>query len=133
MVLVDNSQGHSCYAPDALRASKMNMNPGGAQPRMRDGWYMQNGEKVTQSMIFPPDHPDHPNQPKGMKAVLKERGLWHAKLLMKCKDGCQDTAKDCCALRILERQPDFVAQKSRVQEIIETAGTTKMTYHAIVY
>ncbi|TBU27119.1 hypothetical protein BD311DRAFT_846130, partial [Dichomitus squalens] len=67
-VLVDNSQGHSVYAPDALRASKMNMNPGGAQPHMRDGWYLQDGEKVVQQMNFPSDHPEHPNQPKGMKA-----------------------------------------------------------------
>ncbi|TBU56316.1 hypothetical protein BD310DRAFT_823845, partial [Dichomitus squalens] len=67
-ILVNNSQGHSVYAPDALRASKMNLNPGGAQPHMRDGWYLRDGEKVTQPMNFPSDHPSHPNQPKGMKA-----------------------------------------------------------------
>ncbi|EJF60164.1 hypothetical protein DICSQDRAFT_63456, partial [Dichomitus squalens LYAD-421 SS1] len=86
-ILVDNSQGlgHSVYAPDALRASKMNLNPGGAQPHMRDGWYLRDGEKVTQQMIFPSDHPERPNQPKGMKAILTERGLWRPRLLMKCK------------------------------------------------
>ncbi|TBU52039.1 hypothetical protein BD310DRAFT_833073 [Dichomitus squalens] len=76
VIFVDNSQGHSCYAPDALRASKMNLNPGGVQPRMRDGWYDRDGRRVTQTMVFPADHPDHPNQPKGIKAVLMERGLW---------------------------------------------------------
>ncbi|RDX40287.1 hypothetical protein OH76DRAFT_1459549 [Lentinus brumalis] len=68
IVLVDNSQGHSCYAPDALRVSKMNFNPAGAQPRMRDGWYIHNGERVVQPMTFPASHSQHPNQPKGMKA-----------------------------------------------------------------
>ncbi|TBU51723.1 hypothetical protein BD310DRAFT_953119 [Dichomitus squalens] len=49
----------------------MNLNPGGAQPHMRDGWYLRDGEKVTQQMIFPSDHPERPNQPKGMKAICR--------------------------------------------------------------
>ncbi|KAI0717864.1 hypothetical protein C8T65DRAFT_737665 [Cerioporus squamosus] len=122
VVLVDNSQGHSCYAEDALGVSKMNFRPGGAQARMRDGWYMKDGQKVTQEMNFPPDHPHHPNEPKGMKAVLTERGLWRSGLTMKCKGCCDDDATACCATRILERQPDFLAQKSRVEEIIEAEG-----------
>ena len=48
--------------------------------------------------------------------------LWHARLFMKCKGGCQKDAIDCCALQILKRQPDFEVQKSRVQEIIENEG-----------
>ncbi|KAJ3765771.1 hypothetical protein FB446DRAFT_767596 [Lentinula raphanica] len=67
-ILVDNSQGHSSYAPNALCASEMNLKPGGKQARMHAGWYLQNGQKIIQSMVFPPDHPTHPNQPKGMKA-----------------------------------------------------------------
>lgn len=121
-VLVDNSQGHSVYAADALRASKMNLNPGGVQPRMRDGWYLRDGERVTQPMNFPSNHSEHPNQPKGIKAVLMERGLWRTKLLLKCKGGCREDAVDCCAQHTLECQPDFQAQKSRVQEIIEEKG-----------
>ena len=100
----------------------MNLNPGGAQPQMRDGWYIRDGHRVTQTLVFPADHPEHPNQPKGMKAVLIECGLWRPKLLMKCKGSCPDDSENCCATRILECQPDFAAQKSRVQEIIENAG-----------
>jgi hypothetical protein len=88
---------------------------------MRDGWFTANEQKVIQSMIFPPDHPDFPNQPKGMREVLKERGLWQNKLCMQCKE-CPDDSTTCCAKRILERQPDFKAQKSLVQEVIENAG-----------
>ncbi|KAI0687315.1 hypothetical protein C8Q76DRAFT_772206 [Earliella scabrosa] len=72
VVLVDNSQGHACYAPDALRVTKMNFNPGGAQPHMRDGWYTHNGRRIIQPMVFPSTHPQHPNQPKGMKALIRK-------------------------------------------------------------
>ena len=57
-----------------------------------------------------------------MKEVLIERGLWRARLHMACKDGCDVDATACCATRILKRQPDFQAQKSLVQKVIETAG-----------
>lgn len=83
---------------------------------------MRGGEKVTQRMIFPADHPEYPNQPKGMKQVLLERALWRDGLLMQCKLKCPSGAADCCAKRILELQPDFMAQRSLVQEVIEAAG-----------
>ena len=100
----------------------MNFRAGGAQPRMRDGWYLKDGERVTHPMVYAQDHPEHPNQPKGMKAVLTERGLWRSGLQMKCKGGCKDINSTCCATRILEQEADFLEQKSRVQEIIEGAG-----------
>jgi hypothetical protein len=31
LIVVDNSQGHSAYAEDALLALRMNVNPGGKQ------------------------------------------------------------------------------------------------------
>jgi hypothetical protein len=62
-------------AVDALIAMRMNMNPGGKQPKMRDGWYInRNNEKIVQSMTFPDNHPLK-GQPKGIKQVLKERNL----------------------------------------------------------
>lgn len=44
LIMVDNSQGHAAYAADALVAHKMNLNPGGAQPIMHDGWFICDGE-----------------------------------------------------------------------------------------
>lgn len=129
--LIDNSQGHSAYSKDALLASRMNFNPGGSQPHMRDGWFMRDGACTIQQMSFPPDHPDHPGEPKGMKEVLIERGLWRPRLTMQCKnsknpDGsakkCAPDSTTCCARRILEHQPDFATQKPLVQEIIEDAS-----------
>lgn len=110
----------------------MNFRPGGAQPRMRDGWYIKNGQKVVQEMNFPADHSQYPNQPKGMKIVLTERGLWRNGLPMKCKGGCKDSATDCCATCILEHQPDFSAQRSRVQEIIEAEGKYSILFCCIL-
>jgi len=52
--------------------SCMNVKPGGKQARMHDGWFMQDGEKITQPMIFSSDHPELLNKPKGIKAVLSE-------------------------------------------------------------
>lgn len=88
---------------------------------MRDGWFMRGNEKVTQSMVFPPDHLEFPNEPKGMKQVLIERGLWDNHLKMQCKT-CPGTVLDCCAAQILKNQDDFKSQQSLVQEVITNAG-----------
>ena len=49
-----------------------------------------------------------------------ERELWMNKLWMQCKGGCMSSS--CCAKQILKLQPDFKAQRSLVQEVIEEAG-----------
>jgi hypothetical protein len=126
--MVDNSQGHSAYAEDALLTSRMNMRPGGKQAILKDGWFLRpDGQRVIQSMTFSADHPNHPRQAKGIKQVLIERGLFRTKLVMQCKKGdgsvkCPVDSTDCCAKRILDLQPDFALQKSLVQEVIEAAG-----------
>ena len=71
----DNSSGHAAFAEDALVAGRMNLNPGGAQPKMRDTVFA--GQ--TQHMVFSADDapfPDLIRQPKGIRRVLMERGLW---------------------------------------------------------
>ena len=97
----------------------MNVNPGGKQALMQDGWFIQNGSKIAQSMVYPSNHPTNPNATKGIKAVLMERGILPNHLRGKCKKCTSDV---CCGKRILELQPDFQEQKSLVQEVIETAG-----------
>lgn len=120
--MIDNSQGHSAYSKDALLSSRMNLNPGGKQAKMRDGWFVQGGQKVSQPMVFPADHPEFPNQPKGAKQVLQERNIWTDGLRLKCRDKCFVDSVSCCAKRLLEVQPDFKEQRSLVQEVIEAAG-----------
>jgi hypothetical protein len=43
----DQSTNHNAMAADALIATRMNLSFGGAQPKMRDGWYInENEEKI---------------------------------------------------------------------------------------
>lgn len=127
----DNSSGHAAFSPNALVASRMNMKPGGKQPRMRQTVF--NGQ--VQSMVFTSNDAPSPNlvgEPKGMRQVLEERGLWRDGLLKQCGkrkgekgkdelDLCVN-GKDCCARRILENQPDFANEKSLLQTTIEELG-----------
>ena len=112
----DQSSNHTSYAKDALIASKMNLSSGGKQPKMhntivRDGTF--------QSMVLPN------GEPKGMKLVLEERGLWVPGLVRicnKCKKEKNHDQVDCCAFKILSLEPDFMAQKTLLEEIVEQAG-----------
>ena len=118
--MVDNSQGHSAYAADALLILQMNVNPGGKQACFHNGWFFKNGQKIIQPMIFPPDHPDFLNEAKGIKHVLAEHSLLQNRLQGKCKEKCGEEAMACCCKQILKLQPD--SQKSLVQEVIEDAS-----------
>ena len=100
MLMVDNSQGHSVYAENALVISCMNVRPGGKQARMHDTWFMKNGLRVQQMMVFLPNHADHLNEPKGMQEVLKEQGLYPTGLRGKCKK-CPLDDDHCCCKTIL--------------------------------
>lgn len=87
---------------------------------MRNGWFIQDGKKISQPMIYPSNDNQNLNAAKGIKAVLVERGLYQGNLRGKCEKKCESNT--CCNKRILELQPDFVEQKSLVQETIEAAG-----------
>lgn len=119
--LFDNSTNHNAFAPDALIAEKMNLNDGGKALIMRNG-YMRDGKE--QSMVLAD------GTPKGMRTVLMERGLWKNGLRRKCKDCNNKTplTNDCCAFRILSLEPDFIAQKPLIPEIVERAGHLCLSY-----
>ena len=61
--LFDQSSGHTAYGEESL--NRMNVNPGGSQPMMRDT--MWGGR--TQKMV------DANGIPKGMRQILVERGI----------------------------------------------------------
>ncbi|KAG1732059.1 hypothetical protein EDB19DRAFT_1640483 [Suillus lakei] len=90
LFIIDNSQGHSVYAEDALWVgSRMNVNPGSKQARMWNGWFVCDRVHVEQEMVFATSHPQYPNQPKGIKVILSERGLWKSNLFKKyLHDNC---------------------------------------------
>jgi hypothetical protein len=53
----DNASNHCTYAPNALAIYRINLNLGGKQPKMRDGFIQSKGR--PQAMVFPKDYPDH--------------------------------------------------------------------------
>jgi hypothetical protein len=108
--LFDNSTNHGAFSPDALNANKMNLNPGGKQPALRNGWFTLDGSRVMQEMIYPSGH-TNAGAPKGIKQVLLERQLWGTG--MKLPE----------ARAILSNQPDFLAQKSMLEEYVVEQGS----------
>jgi len=98
----DNSSNHAAFSKDALVASRMNLNPGGKQPIMRDTYFAQNNR--LQSMVFSIIHYDEKlrSKPKGIKQVLIEHRKWPPGGLVldcnKCKEKSQDISRTyCCA------------------------------------
>ena len=63
--IFDQSSCHRAFAEDALNAKRMNVRPGGAQPKMRDTVWAGHVQKMTMD----------DRTPKGMKMILEERGI----------------------------------------------------------
>src|SRR6266540_3117200 len=75
----NQSTNHNIMTEDALIVTRMNLRPGGTQPKMHNGWYINEREdKCIQLMIFPNDYPIEKlrEQSKEIKKVLEERNLW---------------------------------------------------------
>jgi hypothetical protein len=131
--LFDNASNHSSYAADALRVENMNLNPGGKQAWLRDGFIHEKG--IPQPMTFPMDYykRELAGKQKGIKRVLKERGLWPEQgLLLDCpttndRPGCSSEG-GCCARRILAAEKDFRDQTGRLQEEVEKLGHQVLFY-----
>lgn len=109
----------------------MNLGPGGKQPIMRPTTFVStDGQRKNQEMVFEEDYPDPDmrGKPKGIKRVLEERGLWKEGLNLDCrmcknKNLLENSERtDCCLRKIMASQPDFIAQKSAIVELIEDAG-----------
>lgn len=102
-------------------AHKMNLGPGGVQPKMHDTIIPSTGE--PQSMIFASDSPvvnskgeSMACQPKGMEQVIRERGLWP-----RLEAGSENSKplKTCATCKMSQEARDKAAKaaKARDQEI----------------
>jgi len=132
LFLFDNAPSHQKRAPDALSARKLPKGPhatwrqhkGG--PRMRNTTFKLGDQtvQVTQELYFPDDHATMPGWFKGMEIIIQERGLWPDKGLNAQCEGfkCVPGKTNCCCRRLLFTQPDFVAQKSHLEELITSRG-----------
>jgi len=122
----DNASNHCSFVENTLVASKVNLNPGGQQPHMCDGFIHSKGR--PQTMNFPLHHPDWAlcGKQKGAEQILRERDLWHKrrsdgfKFRLQCSTtgGCRGCKEEgnCCMRTVLAAEPDFQAQKGRLEE-----------------
>ncbi len=89
-------------------------------------WPGQLPSGESQSFYFCDDHPTSPGFFKGMALILEERGLkLQAKKQAECpKFKCTDTSASatCCCHWILFNQPNFLAQKPQLVELVESQG-----------
>ena len=63
--IFDHCSCHAAMPSDALDVNRMNVNPGGKQRIMRDGWWGDKPQKMTFALGIA----------KGLCAVLEERGV----------------------------------------------------------
>lgn len=110
---LDNSPVHCAKREDALNAVNMNAKPGGAQPKMVSGWWVdKHGKRHTQAMV------DRHGQAKGLRLVCAER---FTKLHPRHREYTVGmTKKQLRAL--IEREPDFLTQPTLVEELIAARG-----------
>ncbi|ORZ40276.1 hypothetical protein BCR44DRAFT_1174482 [Catenaria anguillulae PL171] len=136
LFVFDNATGHKIFAPDALVAKKLPGKDGGQNaPLMRATTFVAaDGTTRVQSMQ------NDLGEPKGLKSILIDRDLWPKRgpkrgpdgkpVPVQCKqckskmldDPGRSSRTDCCALRMVECLPDFVAQKCLIAEALEEAG-----------
>ena len=100
----DQSSCHTAMAEDALIVSKMNVKPGGNQPKMRDTTWNGKEQRMVYSLGLP----------KGMRQVLKERGYNADKMNA-------DEMRN-----ILSNHDDFKSEKPRLILYIEDKGHTAL-------
>ena len=96
MWVFDHSSCHAAMADDSLDVSKMNVNPGGKQRVMRDGWWGGKVQKINDSR----------GVPKGLRMILEERGVNTHK--MKAEQ----------MREVLGSHPDFKYEKSRIERLL---------------
>ncbi|RGB30484.1 hypothetical protein C1646_627909 [Rhizophagus diaphanus] len=123
----NNNSNHAAFSKDALVASQMNLNPDSKQPVMRNTYFGPNNQ--LQTMVFPITYHDEKlrDKPKGIKQILIECRKWPpGGLILDCKE-CKEKIQDisrttCCACQVISLEPNFIAQKGAIEELIENAG-----------
>lgn len=121
LFIFDQSSAHASLGPDALKASEMNKSDGGKQRKQRDTVIPENNpfpqhRGEVQKMTLPD------GTPKGMARVLTERGFDVSKMRAKCAPVCPFENTNCCMMRLLSKQDDFLNQESMLESLIKKAG-----------
>ena len=132
LFLFDNAPSHQKRTLDALSTRKMPKNPHATwrqhkdAPKRHTTTFILGHQMVTQDFYFPDDYHDEGLRGwfKGMENVIQEQQLWPAKGLNAQCEGfkCVPGKTDCCCCCLLFTQPDFIAQKSHLEELITSHG-----------
>lgn len=101
VLILDHSSGHRAKAESARNVQNMNVNPGGKQHHIRDGWYMKGSVRKVQKIGT-----------RGMRAVLEQRGL------VKKTDKINADA----LAELLSAQPDFLEERPEVEIDTQNRG-----------
>ncbi|CAG8728751.1 35412_t:CDS:2, partial [Racocetra persica] len=77
----DNATSHAIFSPDALITNYMNLGLAGKQEKLRSTSYFREGIRYDQDMIFSSDYriSELHEEAKGLREVLRKRGLWPEK------------------------------------------------------
>lgn len=124
----DNSMSHHKRHPNGLDASLLNKRDGGKNvPKMRDTEYERDGQVYQQLMQTAG------GIQKGLQTVLQERGKWRPGMLRLCNPCLNKVPMDvrrtngyyveaCCAVYVCSQEPDFLAQREWLREVVEDRG-----------
>jgi hypothetical protein len=119
----DNSSNNHSVKGNGLCATPLNLSDRGKNtPLMRDTTFtpaagVMKEQKMKRTVLV---DGNGIQLQRGVKSILQERGLWKDILNLECSKkagGCDLLGKQCCGRRILENQPDFLAQKCWLEEV----------------
>jgi hypothetical protein len=116
LFIFDNSMNHKKKPSTGLFADGLPLKDGGKNvpSNIRPGWFIDdNNNRVEQNMY------NDDKKAKGLLTILRERGILHAdkKIKRLCTEKCvSESPFNCCAVNILNNQPDFQEQKSMLEE-----------------
>jgi hypothetical protein len=134
--IFDNASGHTSFSDDALLVRNMNKGPSDKKgTKMRAGWYVDEdtGEKETQTLV-------RSGKNIGIEQCLRERGKWSKFWNVRCNrnnghGGCPPESDqpnhDCCGSTFLAHQPDFLAQKTALEEVVDKHNEESGTHHEV--
>jgi hypothetical protein len=98
---------------------------------MHNGWFIHDGEHISQFIVLPSDNLTVPGKPKGVKLIFQECRLWRTGLLLKCYKSKQ-CYTDCCASMILSTLLDFLTQGlvfSKSLKILDTCASSYQNFN----
>jgi hypothetical protein len=104
-------------------------------PKMTDGWFMRNGERVPQSFHEADGPGGEFGRWKGSVQISRERGLnlkrpspveggadLEKEIVAECKSGAERPDGRCCVRHLLMAQPDFLEQDGWIAQEVKRFG-----------